>query len=145
MEEYTEKFDQVPLFEGLSGDEINDLLKISENVVAEPGQLIVRQGDPGDGFYVIGAGTFDVLKVGKHDEVLAHYEPLTFFGEMSLVTDDQRVASVVCTEEGRLKFFPKQRFNQLLDQGDLTAFKVVRNMCRVLAMRLAAADDRAVG
>ena len=60
------------------------------------------------------------------------------------VSDDQRSASVICVAEGRLKRFPKERFRALLEQGDLTAYRVVLNMCRILAQRLARADERRV-
>jgi CRP-like cAMP-binding protein len=142
--DYVEKFDRVPLFEGLTPVEIQQLLKITEDVAARAGQLIVEQGSPGDGFYVIGAGKFEVLKTGEREEVLARLEELSSFGEMSLVTDDVRSASVSCIESGRLKRFPKARFQQLLDQGSIPAFKVVRNMCRMLARRLKATDERLV-
>ena len=143
-QEYVEKFSQVPLFEGLSGGEIAELLRITENVEAKVGELIVRQGTKGDGFYVIGAGTFEVLKSGNKDEVLARLEDLSSFGEMSLVTEDERSASVMCVSEGRLKKFPKDKFQTLIDEGNLTAFKVVRNMCRMLARRLAASGHRLI-
>lgn len=142
--DYVEKFDKVPLFERLAPLEIAQLLKITEDLVARKGDIIVKQGSPGDGFFVIGAGKFEVMKSGKKDEVLARLEQLSFFGEMSLVTDDPRSASVVCIEDGRLKKFPKARFHSLLEEGSLPAYKVVRNMCRMMARRLAALDDKLV-
>ena len=144
-QEYVEKFSKVPLFEGLSPAEIAELLRITEDVEVSEGELVVRQGSAGDGFYVIGAGTFEVLKSGNKDEVLARLEDLSSFGEMSLVTEDERSASVLCVTEGRLKKFPKDKFQELIDGGNIPAFKVVRNMCRLLARRLAATDDRLVG
>jgi len=142
--DYVERFDKVPLFEGLAPLEIAQLLRITEDVTARNGDFVVRQGTPGDGFYVIGAGKFEVLKTGKKEEVLARLEQLSSFGEMSLVTDEPRSASILCIEEGRLKKFPKTRFRELLDEGSLPAYKVVRNMCRLLARRLAALDDKLV-
>ncbi|HIA27700.1 MAG TPA: cyclic nucleotide-binding domain-containing protein [Planctomycetes bacterium] len=142
--EYVESFQRVPLFDGLSPSEIADLLRISEDVETKKGDTIVLQGSPGDGFYVIGAGSFEVLKSGNRNEVLARLEDNAYFGEMSLVSEDVRSATVMCIEDGRLKKFAKEPFNQLLDEGDLTAFKVVRNMARILAQRLAASDERLV-
>ena len=144
-QDYVEKFTQVPLFANLDHSEISDLLRISEDVETNAGELVVRQEAAGDGFYIIGAGKFEVLKSGKKDEVLARLEDLSFFGEMSLITDDVRSASVLCIEAGRLKKFPKDQFKQLLDAGNLTAYNVVRNMCGLLARRLAAADETLVG
>ena len=86
MEINTEKFSTVPLFEGLEQREIIDLLRIAEDVVAEEGQEIVRQGQAGDGFYVIAAGAFEVVKSGAEQAVLARLEELSYFGEMSLVS-----------------------------------------------------------
>ena len=141
-QEYVEKFSQVPLFEGLEPGEISDLLKITEDVETKAGDLVVRQGTAGDGFYVISAGSFEVLKSGNKDEVLARLENMSSFGEMSLVTDDERSATVMCAEDGRLKKFPKAKFRALIDEGNLPAYKIVRNMCKMLARRLAVSDHR---
>lgn len=141
----TEKFATVPLFLGLSQPEIVKLIKISENLTANPGDVIVRQGDAGDGLYVIAAGAFEVQKSGAEaKEVLARLETMSFFGEMALVSDEPRSASVVCVEAGRLKKFAVDKFHQLLDGGDLTAYKVIRNMSRILAQRLARLGERVV-
>lgn len=141
----TERFQTVPLFEGLDHREIRDLLTIAEDVVAEAGQEIVRQGQEADGFFVIGAGAFEVLKHGAaKDTVLARLEQLSYFGEMALVRKERRSATVICIESGRLKKFPSERFNRLLDEGNLTAYKVIRNMCRILAERLTRVEDRLV-
>jgi CRP-like cAMP-binding protein len=141
----TERFATVPLFVGLNQKEILQLLKISESLTAEPGDEIVREGDAGDGIYVIAAGAFEVQKAGAETTVLARLEELSFFGEMSLVSNAPRAASVVCVEAGRLKKVPADKFNELLDAGDLTAYKVIRNMSQILAQRLARLEDRVVG
>lgn len=142
--DYVESFQRVPLFEGLQPAEISDLLRIAEDVESKKGDTVVLQGSPGDGFYIIATGSFEVLKSGNRNEVLARLEKNAYFGEMSLVSEDVRSATVMCTEDGRLKKVGKNPFNRLLDEGDLTAFKVVRNMARILAQRLAASDERLV-
>lgn len=140
----TEKFASVPLFENLDQQEIMKLLKISEHSMVKQGDEIIRQGEPGDGVYIIAAGAFEVLKSGTENKVLARLEELSFFGEMSLVTESSCAASVVCMEDGRLTKIPRVQFNRLLEKGDLTAYKVVRNMCRMLATRLARVEEELV-
>ncbi len=140
----TEKFATVPLFLGLSQPEIVKLIKISENLTANSGDVIVREGDVGDGVYIIAAGAFEVRKSGAESKSLARLEGMSFFGEMALVSDEPRSASVVCVESGRLKKFDVTKFNELLDAGDLTAYKVIRNMSRILAQRLARLGERVV-
>ncbi len=141
----TEKFATVPLFVGLDQTEIMKLMKLGPNVAARKGEVVVRQGEPGDGIYVIAAGAFEVRKKGAQEKVLARLEQLSFFGEMSLVSDEPRAASVVCVEDGRLKKIPLDKFRQLLDANDLTAYRVIRNMSRILAQRLSGIADRFVG
>ena len=140
-----EKFGTVPLFEGLQQAEIMTVLKICENVSANPGDEIIKQGTPGDGIYVIAAGAFEVVKSGTEKKVLARLEEFSFFGEMSVVSSASRAASVVCVAAGRMKKISADKFNQLLDGGDLTAHKVVRNIARILAQRLASVEERLVG
>ena len=140
----TEKFASVPLFENLDQKEIMKLLKLSEHLMVRGGDEIVRQGEPCDGVYIIADGVFDVLKSGADNRVLARLEELSFFGEMSLVTESPRAASVVCVEDGRLTKLPIDKFNELLESGDITAYKVVRNMSRILAQRLARIEEHLV-
>jgi CRP-like cAMP-binding protein len=142
-----EHYSTVPLFKDLPPQEIMRLLKIAQDVPAKTGDVIVKEGEPGDGFFVIGAGEFEVRKKrgdAPDDTVLARLGEFSFFGEMSLVTYAPRAATVVCSADGRLKKFPTSAFEKLLDHGDLAAYKVVRNMCRILAERLARLGERFV-
>ena len=136
-----ERYLTVPLFVGLEPREIISLLRIAEDVNSAEGDVIVREGDAGDGFYVIAKGAFEVRK-GHDDKVLARLEELSFFGEMALVTQAPRSASVVCVDAGRLKKLPMDKFNRMLMTGDLVAYKVIRNMSRILAERLERALER---
>jgi CRP-like cAMP-binding protein len=143
MQIEVEKYGRVPLFQGIGPEDIMRLLKIAKDVPAGTGQVIVREGEPGDGFFIIGKGEFEVRK-GDAGAVLARLGELSFFGEMSLVTYAPRAATVVCVEEGRLKKFPTAAFEGLLERGDLAAYKVIRNMSAILAERLARLGERFV-
>ena len=50
----------------------------------------------------------------------------------------------LCVEDGRLKKIPAGPFQQLLKDGNMVAYKMILNMARILAQRLAASDDRLV-
>lgn len=138
-----EQYTTVPLFEGLKPLEVMKLLKIAEDIEAGEGQVIVSEGESGDGFFVIAKGAFVVRKAGL-TEVIARLQELSFFGEMALVTQAPRNASVICVDPGRLKKFPTKKFEELLEEGDLIAYKVIRNMARILAQRLARLQVRFV-
>jgi CRP/FNR family transcriptional regulator, cyclic AMP receptor protein len=136
----TERFATVPLFDMLEPLEIVDLLDIAEDLRTRPGDIIVREGDPGDGFYVISAGVFEVVKGDDQGIVLARLEELSFFGEMSLVSRKPCNATVICREAGRLKRFSRAKFDAMLSDGHLPAYKVIHAMSRILAERLARLD-----
>jgi CRP-like cAMP-binding protein len=149
-----ERYGTMPLFQGLEPLDIMRLLKIAKDIVARKDDAIVREGEAGDGFYVIASGAFEVRKrrtsrdpdveAGAVAAVLARLGEFSFFGETALVTEAPRSATVVCIVEGRLKKFPNDAFERLLAEGDLAAYKVMRNMCRILAERLTRMGERFV-
>jgi CRP-like cAMP-binding protein len=140
-----ERFPQAPLFDGLSKAEISQFLTHAENVEAGEGDRVIREGEPGDGLYVISTGIFEVVKEAtEKEQVIARLEEMSSFGEMSLFDDSLRSASVIARKTGRLKRFSREGFHQLLDSGDIVAYKVTLNICKLLARRLAEVDDRLV-
>ncbi|CAN5182490.1 hypothetical protein BH24ACT17_BH24ACT17_15130 [soil metagenome] len=74
---------QIPLFTDLSEEDLERLYRMAETVSIPAGQLVLREGDPGDSLYVVLEGELEVTKrQGSHDVLLALYEPGQFFGEM---------------------------------------------------------------
>src|SRR5947207_8489642 len=74
----------------------------SENVKFAPGQIIFRQGDPADKFYIITKGQVDVLRIdkktGKEIEV-ARLSPGQYFGEIGVLGRTERTATVKAVTE----------------------------------------------
>lgn len=82
----------LPPFRTLANGSIADLLARGSWVAAAPGDVLVRQGDVGDAFYVLGSGQVDVVQ----DEITLHrLDPGEYFGEIALLEDVPRTASVV--------------------------------------------------
>ncbi len=135
-----ERFAAVPLFDELSPLEIADLLPLAETVSAKPGDVILQEGGAGDALYIISHGAFEVVKQGKQNTVLARLEEMSFFGEISLVTNRPCTASVICVEAGRLRKFSKEKIQNLLKADNMIAYKLIYGMSRILAERLAALD-----
>jgi CRP-like cAMP-binding protein len=132
----------VPIFAGLSEDELNELLVFVDRVELTPEKRLFSQGEEADAFFVVLAGGLDVSVRGAegHEQRVAHLGPGAVLGEISLLIGGQRTASADATEPTVLLRFPDRRFRNLLDAGSLAAYKVVCNLARVLATRLRAAD-----
>lgn len=91
---------RVPLFKSLKQRQLETLaIRLTERSY-EPGDFIVTQGKGGAGFYVIYSGTAEAIQV-RADGTKVVLNPLgegDFFGELALLSDSVRTASVVAVE-----------------------------------------------
>ena len=102
-------------FSQLPAAHIEELLKRFQHVKTARGEVVIREGDEGDFYYVIEAGRFQVERlVGGAKMVLAELKSGEAFGEEALVSEAKRNASVISLGEGELLRLGKQDFNALL-------------------------------
>src|SRR5262249_33590018 len=99
------------LFRDLSPAELDVLLARLLPVAASPGETVIRQGERGDRFFVVLGGALDVSRDG---EVLARLGPGDAFGEIALLLDIPRTASVVAIEASELLALEAADFRDLL-------------------------------
>jgi cGMP-dependent protein kinase len=78
------------------------------------GDVIVREGERGDIFYVIESGSVDVCKKESGDKPLTTLTTGQFFGERALLTEDVRQATCVATSEVQCLFLMREDFNLML-------------------------------
>jgi len=102
-------------FSQLPAAHIEELLKRFQHVKTARGEVVIREGDEGDFYYVIESGRFQVERlVGGAKVVLAELKSGDAFGEEALVSEAKRNASVISLGEGELLRLVKQDFNALL-------------------------------
>lgn len=90
-----------------------------QEVKVEPGQVIVRQGEDGDFFYVIMEGRCMVTReqaAGQKPVKLAELEHGSCFGEEALISDTKRNATITMMTRGKLMRLSKDDFRQLLNE-----------------------------
>lgn len=103
-----------PLFTRIPPSHIQQLFVRFESVAVEAGESIVREGEPGDYFYVVEAGRAKVTN--KPGKVLAELGAGSYFGEEALVGDTTRNANVQMLTAGRLMRLEKADFITLLQE-----------------------------
>lgn len=81
----------VPLLATLSDLEIGRIADALEPVEFDSQQLVLKQGDPGDSFYIIVEGCAQII---KHDSILGTLNPGTYFGELALLKRQPRAATI---------------------------------------------------
>jgi len=104
---------EVPLFSEMDEQEVAGIREIMDEMKFKSGQIIIREGEMGDLFYVITEGRVDVIirDADGSDVVLHEAGPGDFFGELSMLTNAPRSARIRATEDvttlvlGRDDFF----------------------------------------
>jgi CRP/FNR family transcriptional regulator, cyclic AMP receptor protein len=122
----------VPFFSGMSKSELATVAQQTDEVDVPAGKVLTREGDFGEEFFLIDAGTAQVTRGG---EPIAELGPGDFFGEMALVGDTRRNASVVAKSALTVVVMTAQAFRQTARELPEVADKIraaIEERCRHL-------------
>lgn len=112
-----------------------ELFRHETNVQALPaGQTLFKEGDQGELMYVLMSGT---AEISVRNRVVETAEAGAIFGEMAMIDDGARSATVIAKSDCTLLPIESERFNFLIQQTPNFALYVMR----VMAKRLRRADD----
>jgi CRP-like cAMP-binding protein len=100
---------QIPAFAALGADDLAQVLEHGAWVNVPPGETIIEQGDEGDAFYAIRAGQVEVV---RDDELVRTMGPGSHFGEIALLMDVPRTATVVARTPARVFRLPRAGFER---------------------------------
>lgn len=124
---------QVPLFAGVEPAKLKLLAFTSDRVSYKDGQTLFKQGDEGDAAYVILSGTADVIVHSDDGPIkVAEVEPNSIVGEIAILCDVSRTATVQATGNLETLRIRKDHFLRLLKEFPEMTIEIVR----VLADRL---------
>jgi small-conductance mechanosensitive channel len=119
-EDYARRVDalsQVDVFRALDAEKIDRLARRLRLAPFGPGEVILREGDPGDSLYVLRSGEVAVrANVRGHARDLTTLRAGQFFGEMSLMTGESRSATVVAKTDVECYIVSKDAFQEILEQ-----------------------------
>ena len=132
-----------PLFRSLDEAERAQILMIGQVRQIRGDEVIFREGDAGDGLYIVLKGSVRISKrSATGEEALAVLEPPAFFGEMALIDLSVRAADAIANENCELFFLPLQDLRSLIEVQHKIALKILYALCEVLAQRLRETNDR---
>jgi CRP/FNR family transcriptional regulator, cyclic AMP receptor protein len=120
---------QVPMFAACSDAQIEEVRRLAEFRPLDPGSVIVREGETGEEFFILGSGEASVIRGGAE---LARLGPGDFFGELSLFDPAPRNATVTAASGVTVLALGRDAFRALLN--DLPGFResVLSGMARRL-------------
>jgi cAMP-dependent protein kinase regulator len=105
--------EEVPLLSTLTPYERSKIADALETKKYPPGSTIIQEGDVGESFYILESGEAEVFKRGV-DQPVKRYTKGGYFGELALLNDAPRAASVVSKSEVKLATLGKHGFQRLL-------------------------------
>ena len=109
----------------------------------QKGEVIFREGDAGDGLFIVVKGSVRISKQSATgEEALAVLEPHAFFGEMALIDFSPRAADAIANEALDLFFIPLKELRTLIETNHQIAMKVLYALCEALAQRLRETNER---
>jgi CRP/FNR family cyclic AMP-dependent transcriptional regulator len=124
----------VPLFASFPDDQLRTLVTVVARRSASRSSVIMAAGDPIDSLYIVISGRLKVMMAeadGK-EVILSLIGPGEFFGEMGLIDDSPRSASVVAIEPCELLSVTKRDFRKCLQENFEMAMTVMRGLVRRL-------------
>ena len=106
-----EALGRCPFFQGLSRNELIALAKLTEDLEVDEGKVLTREGESGSEFFVIIDGEVGVMKEGQEIRTMG---PGDFFGEIALLEDRPRTATVTAKTPLRFFVLTRQAFRSML-------------------------------
>lgn len=129
------QFLQNRLFAGINPELLQEIAPELTVVRLKPGEVIFREGDPGDLLYLVGEGSVKISKSGRggEQETLAFIQSGNFFGEMALLDGEPRSAMATAAEPTVLGTVTEETFQHILE---LAPSRLHMNFLRSVSERL---------
>jgi CRP/FNR family cyclic AMP-dependent transcriptional regulator len=136
--------ERVGLFIDMDRDSLDRLQAGARSRVFTPGQMVVQEGDEGNTLYVVQNGCLKVFLMDEQgrEVTLSLMGPGDFFGELALLDDEPRSASVMTIERSEVLLVPRAVFSALWESDPDFRRGVARNLAR--QVRLLSENVRAM-
>ena len=139
---------KVPIFNDLVDMELEKLAKILKEVSFPSGSEILKEGDTGEEMFILKEGTVDIsktltLKVGRREFgqkeksfIRLSAEHGAFFGEMGMLEENIRSATVTAVTDCKLYIIEKEDFIAFCEKEPSIGFRIVLTISRIISSRL---------
>ena len=95
------------------------------------GEFVFREGEEGDRMFIVQQGRVKVSKkIGDRDHILAELGKGEFFGEMAIVNNVKRTASIQAIEKTQLLCFNREGFLSMINKNPMIALNIIDKLCR---------------
>ena len=130
LKEKTNFLKNVPLLDGLNDGQYERLAKRVVERNFKAGDIIVKQGTGGEGFFIIGKGKAEAIHERNDGEktVVNVFGPTDFFGELALLSEGMRTATVVAIEDTECLVLTRWEFRSVLVEDSEMGIIILEEM-----------------
>jgi len=134
MSDLADTVRSIPLFSGLSRGDIAKILGKLEEKSFSTGTTIFSQGDVGDSFYLIQSGAVQVVLESKsaRPEGIIVFGPMDWFGEMALLSDEPRSATIVTVKDTTVWRLSREDWDELIERHPTWLLHFCSSLCKNL-------------
>ncbi|HLX33640.1 MAG TPA: cyclic nucleotide-binding domain-containing protein [Candidatus Limnocylindrales bacterium] len=115
----------VPMFCRLGRSEQEQVAGLLDEVDVPAGRVLMRQGDPGREMFIVVSGTFRVDRDGRQ---IAERGPGSVLGEISLISEGPRTATITASSPARLLVAGHREFHDLMDGHPAVKMQVLEGL-----------------
>ncbi len=140
MSDLADTVRSIPLFSGLSREDVAKILGKLEERSFRNGATIFSQGDLGDSFYLIQSGAVQVVLESKsaRPEGIIVLGPLDWFGEMALLSEEPRSATIITVKDTTVWRLSREDWDELIERHP----SWLLHFCSSLSKNLARLEQR---
>jgi len=132
----------IPVFSGIDAEVMHDIVNKSSMVSVTEGQYFFREGVEADSMFILERGEAAVFRLWKNQQIkLRVLREGECFGEISLIDQCKRSASVIATCPSEAIRVSAQQFHMLMESNPQQYIKILLNIGRIVSQRLRDADD----
>lgn len=123
---------EIPIFEDLDNADIEKIVKIAIGRKYKKGEILCHEGDIGNSMYIIKSGKVKILKTSEEgkEKILTIFSEGDFLGEMSLVDEEARSATVEAMEDTETYIIYKKDFIEMLNGSFVIVMKLLSTLSR---------------
>jgi putative peptide zinc metalloprotease protein len=123
----------MPIFDELNSRDLDQFARRMERETCQAGQVLFHEGDPGDKFYIVESGQLVVTRTINGDTVeLSRREAGDYVGEIALLQDLPRTATITCGKDTVLLSLKAEYFHELVSKSMRVSEMILRTGSRRL-------------
>lgn len=134
----------IPIFDSLKSDELRLATKYMNLTDVEKGEVVFKEGDQGTYVCFVADGTLEVIKGADtgHQVVIATLGKNRSIGEMAVIDDFPRSATVRALKPSTLLILTREGFDSILEEHPRTGVKILKGLARLLSQNLRKTSSR---